>query len=306
MAHRGTQSKSHRYAAPQHARGASWQEECAQISRQKAKTKRWNDIKRRALIILAVAMLSYGAVGGWLLWRSGDVSQAGDVVAFWAYDLTRRVGFEVRQIRVEGAEVLPAMKVVQAAQIAPGDPLLRLDVHRARAQLEALPEIRSARIERRLPDQVVIKVSEREPYALWQHDGTQQWIDRDGTVLSHQTRAPHAEDIVLVGDDAPQHAASLFAQLEAIPDLKQAVRSAQRIGQRRWNLTLTNGMLIKLPQDVSDKTWDRLRRLVNKKQLLERAIASLDLRLQDRAIIALDDAVQQELPLQTPARAEDI
>ncbi len=299
-------SQTTRHAAPHQGRGSSWQAECAQISRQKAKAKRWSGIKRRIAMILAVAVLSYVGVGGWLLWRSGDLSQAGEAISFWAYDLTRRVGFEVQQIRVEGADILPAMTVIKAAQIAPGDPLLQLDVHHARQRLNALPEIRDARIERHLPDQVVIIIHEREAYALWQHAGTQQWIDRDGTVLSHRTRAPHAGDIVLVGDNAPQHAASLFARLEKIPALRQAVQSAQRIGQRRWNLTLTNGMLIKLPQTPSDETWQRLAHLVNKRQLLERAIASLDLRLQDRAIVTLDDAVQHELLSHMPVAAKDI
>jgi cell division protein FtsQ len=303
-----SQSKHARQSAQQNQRGSAWQEECAAISRQKAKAKRWSDIRRRTTIILAVAIPAYIGLGGWWLWQSGTMDKAASGIEVWGYDVTRRLGFEVQQIRVEGVEALPAMKVVETAGIMPGDPMLRLDVHSARERLRQLAEVREVRIERKLPDQVVIIINERQPYALWQHDGRQQWIDRDGTVLTHQTRDANSNDIVLVGDNVPQYAEHLFTLFERLPSLQKQVMSAQRIGNRRWNVTLRNGMVIKLPQDHMDAAWTRLEQMVQKEQLLERAVRSVDLRFEDRTLLTLEEATENgNIPRAgVPRAAEDI
>ena len=40
--------------------------------------------------------------------------------------------------------------------------------------------MRSAAIERRLPGTLFVRLVERHPLAVWQHDGKQELIDRDG------------------------------------------------------------------------------------------------------------------------------
>lgn len=276
--------------APVNTRGVKWQEECAAITRRKAKQKRRSALRRRVLIVTTILMPASVGLGGWWMVESGEVTRASDAVVWWGYDMTRRLGFEVQQVRVEGLQTLPAPMVAKAAGIMPGEPIFKISVQEAQARIEALPEIRSARVERALPDMVRLIVQEREPYALWQHDGKQLWMDRDGTLLHNQTQAAHEGDMVLVGEDVPHHAGAFLAMIDQTPDLRDKVSAAQRIGGRRWNVRLTNGMVIKLPQQGQETAWQKLAELVTQQQLLERAVTVIDLRLEDRAIVTLDEA----------------
>jgi len=70
-----------------------------------------------------------------------------------------------------------------ALDAARGTPILAVKPSRAKEQLESLPWVRSATIERRLPGTLFVRLVERRPLAVWQHGGTQELIDREGTVI---------------------------------------------------------------------------------------------------------------------------
>ena len=61
--------------------------------------------------------------------------------------------------------------VLDALGARPGTSIFAVDPTHAKRQLESLPWVRSAAIERRLPDTIYVRLVEREPMALWQHGG---------------------------------------------------------------------------------------------------------------------------------------
>jgi cell division protein FtsQ len=91
--------------------------------------------------------------------------------------------------------------------------------------------------------------------------------------------------IVLVGDDAPIHAAKLLDMLAREPDLAKRVRAAVRVGARRWNLRIDNAIDVRLPEDGADVAWSKLGELERKNRILSRDIEAVDLRLPDRLIV---------------------
>jgi len=50
-----------------------------------------------------------------------------------------------------------------------------------------LPLVKSARVLKLYPDNLVIAIEEREPYALWQRDGKVAVIAADGTSSTNST-----------------------------------------------------------------------------------------------------------------------
>jgi cell division protein FtsQ len=62
--------------------------------------------------------------------------------------------------------------------------------------VESLPEVRQARVETVLPNQVVIIIEERRPVALWQSGDTRLWVSADGVLLPAHGDLPNAFLIV--------------------------------------------------------------------------------------------------------------
>ncbi|SDG44624.1 cell division protein FtsQ/DivIB [Roseospirillum parvum] len=216
--------------------------------------------------------------------------------------LQDRLGLSVASVEVIGRRRTAPDALLAALGHGPGDPILSLDLAAARARIEALPWVRRAALARRLPGTVRITLEERRPLALWQHDGRFSVIDGDGAPLAVDP-ARFATLPVVVGPDAPTHAAEFLEMLNLEPALAARVRAATRIGARRWNVVLDDiaeGPEIRLPEHRPDAAWRRLGELDRRHGLLGRALAMIDLRLGDRLVVDLDERRLPPAPPEAP------
>jgi cell division protein FtsQ len=200
-------------------------------------------------------------------------------------DASAALGFRVADIRVEGRATTDRETILYALGARPGTPILAVDPVRAKQQLEALPWVRSALIERRLPDTLYVRLVEREPLALWQHAGKIELIDRAGAVIPVTRLDRFAKLPLVVGEDAAGHAAELLAMLASEPELAPRVTAAVRVGGRRWNLRIDNTIDILLPADEPAAAWGVLARLQRSSAILKRDVLAVDMRMPDRLVV---------------------
>lgn len=71
----------------------------------------------------------------------------------------------VRQISIQTDGIIPPEQIRAWSSVREGQNLLALDLPRIKRDLELIPLIESASIERRLPGELVVRVREREPVA---------------------------------------------------------------------------------------------------------------------------------------------
>jgi len=200
---------------------------------------------------------------------------------------TAVAGLRLEILTVEGRANTNTEDLMAALDVARGTPILTINVADARAAVESLPWVKAARVERQLPNTVRVVIQERQPFALWQQGQRYTLVDRDGTPI---TAVPSADPgmRVIVGPDAPKHAAALFADMDKIPELAARVRAAVRVGHRRWNIyfdSLENGIAVRLPEDDVGGAWARLATLEKEHKILARDLEFIDLRLADRLIV---------------------
>lgn len=221
------------------------------------------------------------------LWASGTPQRLAGGLRDGVLDLTARAGLRLGEITVTGRGRTGNDTILDALGVHMGDPILGIDLRAAKARLEAVPSIRAAAIERRLPSRLHVVIAERQPMALWQHDSQFSLIDRDGHVIPGGLEG--FEDLPLVvGDGAPVAAADLLAMLATEPALAARVKAAVRVGYRRWDLHLddpVNGLEVKLPEENAESAWHRLAQLEGNHDLSRRHVASIDMRLSDRLIL---------------------
>jgi cell division protein FtsQ len=246
-------------------------------------------LKRRRLIAASCAALALtGLAGGvWRLARSGILVRAEAVAAARTTHIGAELGFAVENVSVTGRERESRHDILDAVGAARGAPILNLDLAAAKSRLEALPWVRTADVERLLPDTIFVHLAERHPLALWQRQEKLALVADDGTVMAGQNIDAYGSLIVIVGDDAPKLAPQLFAMLASEPALCPHVAAAVRVGGRRWNLKLDSGIDVALPEEDADAAWHRLAALDRSESLLERNLLAVDLRLPDRLVVRL-------------------
>ena len=198
--------------------------------------------------------------------------------------LTAASGLRVRKIIIEGRANTPEPLLWAAIGVHKGDPILGFSLDATRANIERIPWVKRATVERRLPGTVVINLQERRPFAIWQDQGKFKLVDRNGNVVTHQNAAQFPNLPLIVGPGAPAAAADLLDALRDHPGLSSRVAAAVRVGQRRWDLHMTNGIDVMLPEGHSVVALERLIELQRDHQVLNRPLAVIDMRLPDRLV----------------------
>jgi cell division protein FtsQ len=269
-----------RAAAPMRRRRASW-------------TGR---LRRLAWWIGAPAFLAVAVYGTAVFSRSplGQTVMRG--ASSRLLSVSAAMGLRVADIRVEGRETTDRETILNALGARPGTPILAVDPARAKQQLESLPWVRSALIERRLPDTLYVRLVERSPLALWQHAGKIELIDRTGAVIPVSRLDQFAKLPLVVGEDAASHASELLAMLASQPDLASRVTAAVQVGGRRWNLRIDNSIDVLLPADDPAGAWADLARLQRSSAILKRNVQAIDMRLPDRLVVRVVPEPPKEAP----------
>jgi cell division protein FtsQ len=203
------------------------------------------------------------------------------------------VGFPIASVSLSGERHVSRADVFAAAGVSDHASLLFLDVEAARSRLQAIPWIAEATVRKLYPDRLQITLNEREPFALWQVNGRISIVSADGTVIGPLTDQKFATLPFVVGVGAAAKAKPFLALLDGFPALRQQVRAAILVAERRWNLKLINGIDVRLPEHDVEAALDRLAALDRDHALLSRDITAVDLRLPDRVTVRLSDAAAQ-------------
>jgi cell division protein FtsQ len=251
------------------------------------RAKRWS---RRQILAGAASVLVVLSAAAWWLERSGIIAETALAAENRFLGWTARLGLAVADVRVEGRERVSREAILSALGIARGAPILGLDPGEAKRRLETVPWVRTASVERRLPDVLYIRLVERQPLAFWQRQGKLVLIDREGVVVPAERLEVFGDLIVLVGADAPKTGPALLEMLASEPELAAHVSAAVRVGGRRWNLRLDNGIDVALPEEETAAAWHRLAALERKDGILERQVEMIDLRLPDRLMLRMPPA----------------
>jgi cell division protein FtsQ len=233
---------------------------------------------------LAVLLLGLGGGGGWYAWKQGWLVEAQSQLDGAARSVIAVITpFKLSDVTVEGREYVERDAILAALGVSAGDSLLGIDLQAARKRLEAIDWVSNATVERRLPDTLYVTLKERRAVAIWQNGTEYTLIDKNGRTVKASRMPPGAEKLLLLGGPgAPEHVGELLLLLAYEPSIAKQLRAAVWVGQRRWNLVLTNDTEIWLPEEDAVAALQRMAKLEASDKLLSREFGVVDLRLPDK------------------------
>ena len=222
---------------------------------------------------LLVSMLYALTIGG-------QIGRLGDSLLVLA-------GLGIEDVQISGNEETSELWALETLELAGS--LVSFDVAEAQKRLATLPWVEQASVRKFYPSTLAVKIVERTPYALWQHDGEVFVIDRSGAEITLLEESRFAKLPFLVGGGANQTAAGLLADLLAQPTIAAGMRAAVLVAGRRWDLHLDNGVTVKLPEKNAGQALAQLVKLEAEQRLLARDVIVIDLRLPDRITVRLPE-----------------
>jgi cell division protein FtsQ len=240
-----------------------------------------------ATALLILASIGYGA------WKGGHFPMIAEGLSDARDAAANAAGFRIAAVSLSGENHVSRREIFAAAGVTDRASLLFLDVEAARARLKAIPWIGEAGVRKLYPDRLQITVTERNAFALWQHEGNVSVVSADGTVVGPLADWRFAHLPLVVGPGAATRAREFLALLDAHPEIREQVRASVFVAERRWNLKLRNGLDVRLPEADVPRALDTLAELDRDKHLVSRDITAIDLRLPDRVTVHLSDGAAQ-------------
>ncbi|HVE23449.1 MAG TPA: cell division protein FtsQ/DivIB [Acidocella sp.] len=205
------------------------------------------------------------------------------------------LGLRISDVQISGAKETDMTLLRQAIGVREGEPTFGFSLDAVRQRIEQLGPVQTATVERELPGTLVVSITERNAFAIWQVGGTDgrppsfELIDKQGNVITDQNAiaAKRREPwlLLLVGADAPQNAQSLMDELQGAPSVLAHVVAAERVDGLRWNLVLKDKTVVKLPDVGEAEAIDQLAGLQTSMQLLDRPVEAIDLRMPGRLVV---------------------
>ncbi|MCG5483859.1 MAG: cell division protein FtsQ [Sinorhizobium meliloti] len=232
--------------------------------------------------------------------HTGTVSAAAFMVATGLYGMslgghtqsfaqvsTTAAGFAIEDVRVSGNAHTSEIDILQQLGLDGTTSLVALDIEEARRLIGELPWVETVTVRKIYPGTIEVVLKEREAFGIWQHGSDLSLIERSGSVIAPLRDNKFASLPLFVGRDAETAAAAFYDEFSRWPEFRSRVKAFVRVAGRRWDLRLNNGVVVKLPEKDVARAMSVLAGMQDTHQLLERDIAAVDLRLEDRTTVQL-------------------
>lgn len=243
----------------------------------------------RAGVGSVATFLLFGAVG------FAGLSENGGYAAFVAregrpWDIAARaLGFEIAAVTITGQSRMTEQELLAAAGVGPRDSLPFLDANAVRENLEKVPLVKSARVMKLFPNRLVVAIEERQAKALWQRDGHVWVVSEDGVAIDELRDERYLGLPFVVGEGAQKRLLEFSALMKSAGDLSNRVKAGVLVSGRRWNLEMTNGVTVKLPEANPGGALAALDRLQREARILDKDVMFVDLRTEDRVVVRLTE-----------------
>lgn len=202
------------------------------------------------------------------------------------YNQSARYGLVLKRLIIEGDENISSQEILEAVAAKKGDPILKLNLREIKDRLESNKWVETAIIERRLPSDLHISVIERKAIAIWQFQNKLYLIDQDGSRITPYTQDFSQNLLQVIGQDANIYAQNLIEELKECEVVKDKVISAVRYGNRRWNLNLESGLVVKMPEKNFPQTYKYLCKIYSDQKDFSQKYKMIDLRDINKAYFA--------------------
>ncbi len=230
-------------------------------------------------LVLFLATGVYGTIVGG---RTHEFTQAA----------TSHIGFGIADVQISGHSQTSEIEILSALGLNGSSSLIGFDTVEAREKLVQLPWVASAEVTKLYPSGLSLKLQERTPFAIWQHDEQLSLIEEDGHVIVPFAHQEFAGLPLVTGNGAEREAKLLVPAVAAIPELKSRVKAQMLVAGRRWDIRLDNGVTIQLPQGDPAEALAGLAKLDSATGLLSKDIETVDLRVAGQMVVRLTESAK--------------
>ena len=228
------------------------------------------------LIILAIPILIY--------FQDQKNKEQLEEVAFDLYrKIIERPEFMLDALSIEGASDSLNAEIREVLGLHFPISSFDLDLAELRERVLSLPPVEIAEAHIKGGGILHIKVDEKIPALLLKKEIGFNILSENGEYIRSVSSRQHFSDLpVITGEGAENAASQATTIFKTIYRNLDQVRGLVFVGQRRWNIIMTSGQVVMLPEKDPEQAIQKILILDKAEQILSRQIAVFDFRLPSR------------------------
>ena len=107
-------------------------------------------------------------------------------------------------------------------------------------------------------------------------------VDEDGTAILTKDYRHYGVLPLVIGEGAPQKSPDILKILKNFPNIQKNLQALSRVRERRWNIYLVGGVLVKLSDHSLSQGLILLEKLLTEQRLSINNVREVDLRTPER------------------------
>jgi cell division protein FtsQ len=167
-----------------------------------------------------------------------------------------KVDLSIKHIVISGIEHITEEKIREIIGCTEGDISLEVDIFTVKKQLEQHPWVARASVRRDGMEAIIIAIEEEVPQALFEEKGRWFLINHQGRKLEEIDPMSRRDLVQIMGVAANLRFAEVLHHMMPKAEVYKQIESLRLIDERRWDVKLKNGLLLKLPADDVEKALE--------------------------------------------------
>lgn len=208
-------------------------------------------------------------------------------------NVTRSLGFVVNDIYIKEKGIAPKNKTQNYISVKRGDPMLAVSVNDLFKDISKNRWIKDLTVHKNLPNTINIFVSYKKAIAIFQENSKFTLIDEDGNLIE-EIQQSELNNInrnnefmpIITGGNSRKNAPEFLAILKKHPAVLSKLNSISYIRERRWDIVVSSGIVVKLPDnDVSD-SLNTLELILKQPNINKNTVSVIDMRVKGNVIMS--------------------
>lgn len=250
----------------------------------------------RAMIRTGIPSFGFVFLFTWYINDEARLQAITDTWQGWVRTVQDRPEFTVSLLRIEGASEQLQADIVEVLPVDLPLSQFQLDIDKLRALLLSLDPVLEAEVRVKAGGVLLLKVTERTPAVAWQRGDEIEVLDATGHRVATLPDLGSAGSLPLIaGEGAETAVPEALTLIAAAAPITDRLVGLARIGNRRWDVVLTRGQRIALPEVAPAAALDRALAMQSARDVLDRDVEIVDLRLPDRPVLRLTPLARDAL-----------
>ncbi|USO02425.1 MAG: FtsQ-type POTRA domain-containing protein [Alphaproteobacteria bacterium] len=179
-------------------------------------------------------------------------------------DTSMLIDMRLKDIHIYNCSQDKQQEVLRRISYKRNSPLFIYNTNIMRQDIEQLPFVKHVSVHKKYPHGIDIYIQQRQPIAQYKYQSQYALVDEEGVFYEYSEEPHKTLPVVSGSNDISKMFPPLFKTMAMYPDIKSKVQVYQLVRDRRWDLIMTDGRKIMLPQHNVKEALNIFQKMKNK------------------------------------------